>query len=104
MMPNNDLISRNAAIQSISDWSKDCDNESLNDAVTVIKTLIELLPAVDAVPMIHARWIDHKDEHQCSACKEFTIVDAYAWMQLRYDFCPYCSAKMDGKRREDNDD
>lgn len=53
-------------------------------------------PTIDAVPVVHARWINHKDEHQCSACKEFTVVDAYVWIQLRYDFCPYCGAKMDG--------
>lgn len=64
----------------------------LSDLVRVIHNM----PAVDAAPVVHGRWIDHKDEHQCSACKEFTAVDAHVWMQLRYDFCPYCGAKMDG--------
>lgn len=54
-----DLISREAAIQSISDWIKDCDNESVNDAVTVIKTLIELLPAVDAIPV---EWLQRQGQ------------------------------------------
>lgn len=59
------------------------------------RKLIVEAPTVDAVPVVHGRWIDHKDEHQCSACKEFTVVDAYAWIQLQYDFCPHCGAKMD---------
>lgn len=53
----NDLISRAEAIQSVSDWSKGCDNESINDAVTVIKTIIELLPAVNAIPL---EWLRDK--------------------------------------------
>ena len=33
------------------------------------RKLIVEAPAVDAAPAVHGRWIDHKDEHQCSACK-----------------------------------
>lgn len=92
-MPNNDLISRAALLKDLSY----CAPELWQDE-EYIKAKIMKQHAVDAVPVVHGRWIDHKDEHQCSACKEFTVVDAYAWIQLRYDFCPYCGAKMDGEQ------
>jgi hypothetical protein len=60
---------------------------------------IDGAPEVDALPVIHARWIDNKDDHQCSACKEHTIFDAYAWKAIQFEFCPWCGAKMDGERR-----
>lgn len=83
-----DLISREAAIRALV--------SSNGDYLDALERF-ERLPAVDAAPVVHARWIDHKDEHQCTACKEFTVVDAYVWMQLRYDFCPYCGARIDGE-------
>lgn len=103
-MANDDLISRAAAIESLgecpynwNDWPEEI--QAVDDWESHKKAL-EDLPAVDAAPVVHARWIDYKDEHQCSACKEITGVDAYVWKHLRYDFCPYCGAKMDGDTDE----
>lgn len=66
---------------------------------------IEQIPTVDAVEVVHGRWIvdavevDHpflefesvwRDVHQCSICKEyFDVSDAR-------NYCPNCGAKMDG--------
>lgn len=72
----------------------------LDENGVVFRSEIEKIPAVDAVPVVHARWIDYKDDHQCSACKEHTIFDAYAWKAIQFEFCPHCGAKMDGERRE----
>lgn len=87
-MMNDDLISRAALLAAYDAAHKGPPGEA--------RKLIEEAPTVDAAPIVHGRWIDQKDEHQCSACKEFTVVDTYAWMQLQYDFCPYCGARMDG--------
>ena len=59
-------------------------------------SLIEHAPSIDAVPVVHGHWIDYKDEHQCSQCRDFTIVDYYVWKNDKYGYCPHCGARMDG--------
>ena len=44
-------------------------------------------------------WITHKDEHQCTNCKEIIIVSPDYWNDNEYDFCPNCGADM---RLKDN--
>ena len=39
-------------------------------------------------------WINHKDEHQCSNCKEFVFREPECWSEEEFDFCPHCRAKM----------
>lgn len=72
--------------------------------------LIANAPTVDAVEVVHGRWIvgavevDHpflefesvwRDVHQCSICKEyFDVSDAR-------NYCPNCGAKMDGDINND---
>ena len=94
-----DLISRAAAIKEIEDlmqYYRQIGAECDRDGALFARERIKKLPAVDAVPVVHGRWIDHKDEHQCSECKEITIVDFYVWRNVQFDYCPYCGAKMDG--------
>lgn len=100
-MKNDDLISRAAAIDALTDqniarnFDNVCDGEIHQTKRAAIR-IIANLPAVDAAPVVHARWIDYKDEHQCSKCREFTIVDFYVWKNMPFDYCPNCGANMDG--------
>ena len=55
-------------------------------------------PTVDAVPVVHGRWVSvpHKLARVCSVCNrdepyKFADIDADV-----YDYCPHCGAKMDG--------
>lgn len=88
-----DLISRAAAIKEI---------EPIKYCGDFISALIHL-PAVDAVPVVHARWIPYKTPsgretifERCSACKQPTLVTRET------PYCPWCGAKMDGEQ-EDSD-
>ena len=51
-------------------------------------------PAADVVPVVHGRWTFYfshgydEYEYKCSACND--------WANQRYQYCPYCGAKMDG--------
>ena len=57
--------------------------------------VLDSLPAVDAVPVVHAEWVEEHDrvEHfHCSACGVVWGVSAKA---MKY--CPGCGAKMNGE-------
>lgn len=50
-------------------------------------------PTIDAVPVVHARWVLWNREfwiHQCSVCGHKPI--------FRTKFCPNCGAKMDAEQ------
>ena len=65
---------------------------------------IDNAPTVDAVEVVHGRWIEtlvpdgyvqkaSRMRKQCSAC---------GWTNAcRYHYCPNCGAKMDGDGNED---
>lgn len=59
--------------------------------------LLEKAPTVDAVPVVHGRWIDngacgYKWAFSCSKCG---YIDGYPFND-RHNYCPNCGAKMDG--------
>lgn len=57
-----------------------------------VEDMIENAPAVDAAPVVRAKWIkstDRDNRFHCSACGAVWGVSA---MAMRY--CPGCSAKM----------
>ena len=109
-----DMISRAAAIEYLMTnmgW-RDEDGYEVDDADekrAIITDLVNGIPAVDAVPVAHARWINYPeclgydgaycDENiVCSNCESvWNIIDNEA---DRFDYCPNCGAKMDGERRD----
>lgn len=96
----NDLISRKAAVKLLCDkadgyyvsmfaTSYECHTAQI--VAMEAANEIESIPAVDAVPVVHGRWINQDStytKYQCSACKErnFDGVGRY---------CPNCGARMD---------
>lgn len=62
-------------------------------------TTVEMAPAVDAVPVVHGRWV-HQPEigwgetWLCSKCGE--RIASTVMGKPRYKYCPMCGAKMDG--------
>ena len=54
-----------------------------------LKEAIERVPTVDAEPVRHEHWKEHKDypglAYLCSGCGYFTTDRSY--------YCPYCGAK-----------
>ena len=93
----NDLISREAAGKVVNAY------DYRGFTVEQVKTItdgcaeeISRLPAVDAVPVRHGKWIKHdydcgETEWECSACGETEWRASASWMK----FCMYCGAKMD---------
>lgn len=86
---NEDLIKRGDAIKAIEAEEclgyVECQSEWLYDHINAI-------PSADRP---QGEWIDYKDEHTCSVCKEVVIDDWYYEYEW-YDFCPHCGASMKG--------
>ena len=76
--------------QDICDGSEDRD---------WLKRCFDEAPTIDAVPVVHGRWIDKGDYvttaygsinvYQCSNCNQYIAIDDYD------NYCPNCGAKMD---------
>ena len=76
---------------------------------------IENAPTVDAVEVVHGRWVNVGGDlhysgvlYNCSVCNKVHFVNArHALVTLHYhdeifnkpQYCPNCGAKMDGERR-----
>lgn len=74
----------------------------------VEKCDIDNMPTVDAVPVVHGRWISWEeagncvpspDRHECSVCHDAAQVLVNGF-ELLSDYCPNCGAKMDGESTE----
>ena len=73
--------------------------------LSVIKPVVDQMPTVDAVEVVHGRWIERKeifsenegevDAIGCSECGKSQR------KYLRTNYCPNCGAKMDGGRTND---
>ena len=94
-----DLISRSAAIARI-DKCVALSGIGLEPVMAVrdIKALISVLPAVDAAPVVHARWKTVKAGasnnypfwySKCSGCGYTTAITTTGWQ-----YCPACGARM----------
>lgn len=69
--------------------------------------MARMAPAVDAVEVRHGRWtrkrtVEHDGELYCSLCGEAALfID---WREeWKSNFCPYCGARMDGRREDVSD-
>ena len=83
----------------------DAENTNLLDAIgrnafrnrQDIIDLINNQPTVDAVPMVHGRWVHlGGDEWYCSACG-FVITTEGSWDKPTKKYCEDCGAKMEGE-------
>ena len=91
----NDLIPRNAAIEAFDDERVDRNYGDVSPE-SVIK-VIKSIPAVNAAPVVHGRWIDipdkpEWDQKMCSICGDYFCCQG--------NYCPNCGAKMDDERRD----
>lgn len=62
--------------------------------VGVIRRAIDNAPTVDAVPVVHGRWIEVPSmapEYACSVCG----ATFEWWERSEAHYCPNCGAKMD---------
>lgn len=94
--PMDDLISRKAAMDVFMGMPPDFYHTSY------IVGEINCLPSVDAVPVMHGRWLKNKyGETVCSECNNDALQVLTGCLVNRHfeyrksKFCPNCGAKMD---------
>ena len=93
------LIDADALTERLNEYANDDWNVSLGgvftDAVDTCLDFVENAPTIEAVPVVHGKWISHKRmarsplvmNYACSVCGK----DGN-----QTNFCPNCGAKMDG--------
>ena len=90
-----DWVSRKALLEKAWEADTQCGYVQVVDVGD-----IENAPAVDAEPVVHARWEPFRGKaysrKECSCCGW----DGQEWIKF-YNFCPNCGAKMNGGN--DND-
>lgn len=49
----------------------------------------------DVAPVVHSRWVqlNNTQKHYCFECG--VDFDLYAYCKWKFNYCPYCGAKMD---------
>ena len=64
--------------------------------------LIEKAPTVDAVPVVHGRWVTHY-RRGTTVAEGYVSTCCDMWNNRKSDYCPHCGAKMDGERKDGGD-
>ena len=89
-----DMISRAAAVRALA--------SSNGDYLDALGRL-EKIPAVDAAPVVHGRWIDENPDNSLDPRMRCSICTGVESPLIKWRYCPNCGAKMDGERRSADD-
>ena len=98
------LISADALRKSMAEWYDGVQAFTGADIIDVIDNA----PTVDAVPIVHGRWIIRDNPGTgwyritCSECGEDVTATApcigfFPNAKVSWDYCPACGARMDGE-------
>lgn len=81
--------------------------EGLSDAdfflaINAVAEEVDYIPPADVAPVAHGKWVPSEGNPGflvCSACRDCYVVDEWADGK-KWQYCPACGAKMDGKGEE----
>lgn len=100
------LIDADIALENIDEWLDTVGTALIGRGLSYYAELqgcIEDAPTVDAVPVVHGRWIrpHWKNSNYCYDCSECggeAMHRDYQWAKDGiYPICPNCGARMDGR-------
>ena len=86
-----DLISRSALLEKTYMLYESTPEWPIEHHIVRV-TDIKDAPAVEARPVVHARWLGHRGDLTCSNCGGEGPEDGGYWAS---PYCPSCGAKMD---------
>ena len=80
----------------IPNWQPNLNGNAMRGGIRKALRIIEQAPVVDAVPVVHGRWILERIYRKCSLCEWiFCIRDEEGDLQ-KFNYCPNCGMPMDG--------
>lgn len=98
-----DLISRSGLLDAFNNLQPIEFGRSIAGMVAL--RMVNAAPSVDAEPVRHAVWKIRTDEYdceymECSACGGVFYDGENDTIDMLYNYCPECGAKMDGDADE----
>ena len=108
-MADDRLISLNAAIDAfkkaltVGEWKGNYVTICSAIGYEGAKHILESLPTVDAVPVVHGRWKEDPSGYGFWICSACGFVSEASAADMLYKFCPVCGAKMCGKDGEQHE-
>lgn len=70
-------------------FDKDCKQNAID--------MLKKAPPVDAMPVIHGKWIQDEFGSKCGSCGLYAYRDKFD-QPWESPYCPNCGAKMDGDK------
>lgn len=103
-MDEKQLIDRSRVIKELNSIALQVSKEKLRTVARCLNA-IEILPIIDAVPVVHGRWI-LGEPITCSVCGKPAAEHDSPITFWKSPYCPWCGAKMDLKEatNEENPD
>lgn len=98
------LIEREAAKAKVAETILGA-SELAEDMRQACYNAIDAVPAINAAPVVHGRWIRKAGKVMCGHCGGFadwTSSDGW-WEQVERPYCGRCGARMDGGERHEAD-
>ncbi len=106
-----EYIERSKVIEVIKNYGKGAIEDGQKtldpvDDILLIQGAVGMIRSANVVEVVHAEWkVDSFPEHNkkfitCSHCDSVIDCSKGYIDENEYDYCPYCSAKMDGERKE----
>jgi hypothetical protein len=93
------LIDANALMERLK-FKRRNSEVGLHRGLQSAMTQCEKAPTVDAVEVVHGRWIETKNGFHCSNCKRKPGRHQTKQGAYLSNYCPNCGAKMDGDGNE----
>lgn len=91
----------NADVDVCEDYGDSC---AWGYGIKLVKEIVHGVPAADVAPVMHGRWttkhyvdgiLEGTNFDECSVCGYQRVFNDPT-LKTKYDYCPRCSAKMDG--------
>lgn len=100
-MENNEIRLIDANKIGLTDFEILMCNGDYKEGLEMILQKIENAPTIDAVPVVHGKWLWYEDCSNsglyCSACHKL-IHKVMTPKKKLSNYCPNCGAKMDGRK------